>query len=121
VQWTQVPGGMTNPVGQRRAIEIDALPRVDLRLAIQQMMVSVFGDKSLSTVASAGNRHRSAGRVLRPAARLRRRHRLAGLVHAPPVQTFQQRGQLRRRQSHDTVLDLRPTEDTVLEQLGEQA
>src|SRR6185437_13293679 len=32
VQWTQLPGGMTNPICQRRAVEIDALPRVDLCL-----------------------------------------------------------------------------------------
>jgi hypothetical protein len=43
----QVPGGMTNPVGQRRAVEIDALPRVDLRLAIQRKMVGIFGDENL--------------------------------------------------------------------------
>src|SRR6202047_3540361 len=54
-------------------------------------------------------------------ARLRRRYRLAHLMHAPPVHAFQQRRQLRRRQSHYTILDLRPAEDTVLEPLGEQA
>ena len=47
MQRAQVPGGMADPVGQRRAIEIDALAGVDLGLAIQRQMVGIFGDQNL--------------------------------------------------------------------------
>src|SRR3984957_4023780 len=42
-------------------------------------------------------------------------------MHAGPIETFDQRGQLRRRQSNDAILDLRPAELAILEPLGEQA
>ena len=47
MQRTQVPGGMSDPVGQRRAIQIDALAGVDLGLAVQRQMVGIFGDQNL--------------------------------------------------------------------------
>jgi hypothetical protein len=39
----------------------------------------------------------------------------------PPVQPFQQRRQLRRRQTHHAVFDLGPAEDAVLQPFGEVA
>ena len=49
------------------------------------------------------------------------RRRLPCFMHKPPVEPLQQRRQLRRRQAHHTVLNLRPAEDSILEPLGEQA
>src|SRR5579862_3589044 len=42
------------------------------------------------------------------------------LMHAPPIEAFEQRRQLRRRQSDHAVFDLRPAELAVLEPFGEQ-
>jgi hypothetical protein len=42
VQRAQVPGGMADPVRQRRAIQIDALTGVNLGLAVKRQMVSIF-------------------------------------------------------------------------------
>lgn len=39
---TQVPGGAADPVGERRAIEIDTLPGVDLRLTIERKVIGIF-------------------------------------------------------------------------------
>ena len=50
----QHEAGPADPIGQCRAIEIDALPGVDLSLAIQRKMIGVFGDQDL--------RHRRLGR-----------------------------------------------------------
>ena len=47
VQRTQVPGGVADPVGQCRAIQIDALPGVNLGLAVQRQMVGIFGHQNL--------------------------------------------------------------------------
>ncbi len=44
---TQMPGRAADPVGQRGAVEIDALPGVDLRLTIERQMVGIFGDQNL--------------------------------------------------------------------------
>ena len=40
-------GGAADPVGQRRAVEIDALAGVDLRLAIERQVIGVLGDQHL--------------------------------------------------------------------------
>ena len=40
-------GGAPDPVGERRAIEDDALAREDLRLAEERQVVGVFGDSDL--------------------------------------------------------------------------
>ena len=76
---TQVPGGAADPVGQRRAIEIDALPGVDLGLAIQRQMVGIFGHQNLGD-----------GRLGRQAAldQPRRRRRLHDTVLAAPAGVF---------------------------------
>jgi len=42
-------------------------------------------------------------------------------MDAPPIQSFQQGRQLRGRQTHHAILDLRPAEDAVLQPLDEQA
>ena len=43
----QMPGGAANPVGERRTVEGDPLPGVDLRLAVERQMVGVFGDEHM--------------------------------------------------------------------------
>ncbi len=40
-------GGAPDPVGQRRAVEADALAGEDLRLSIERQVVGVFGDEHL--------------------------------------------------------------------------
>jgi hypothetical protein len=40
-------GGPPNPVGQGRAIQVEALARVNLSLPIQRQMVGIFGDEHL--------------------------------------------------------------------------
>lgn len=43
----QVPGGTTDPVGKCRAVEVDALMLVDLRLSVERQVIGVFGDQHL--------------------------------------------------------------------------
>ena len=50
----QYEGGAADPVGQCRAVQGDALPGVDLSLAIERQMIGVFGDEHM--------RHRRLGR-----------------------------------------------------------
>ena len=75
----QQEGGAADPVGQGRAIEVDALPGVDLGLAIERQMIGVFGDQHL------GDR-----RLGRQAAldQPRRRRRLHHHVLASPAGVF---------------------------------
>ena len=42
-----MPGGAADPVGERRAVEVNALALVDLRLAIERQMIGIFGDQNL--------------------------------------------------------------------------
>lgn len=42
-----MPGGTADPVGERGAVEINALPGIDLRSAIERQMIGVFGDQNL--------------------------------------------------------------------------
>jgi len=75
----QQEGGAADPVGQGRAIERDALPRIDLSLPIQRQMIGVFGDENL--------RHRRLGRqptLNQP----RRRCRLHNSALAGPTGIF---------------------------------
>ena len=109
----QEPGGAADPVGQRRAIEIDALPGVDLGLAIERQVIGVFGDQHLGDRRlgrqAALDQPRRRGRlhdnvlaspagIFGPAhdehAELRR-HDVEPLAHvlADPVQAFRQHGQ----------------------------
>ena len=75
----QQEGGAADPVGQGRAIECDALPRIDLSLPIQRQMIRVFGDENL--------RHRRLG--WQPALNQpRRRGRLHHPVLASPAGIF---------------------------------
>ena len=87
----QHEAGTADPIGQCRAIEIDALPGVDLSLPIQRKMIGVFGDENL--------RHRRLGRqsaLDQP----RRRGRLHHHVLASPAGVFgpanHQHAELRR-------------------------
>src|SRR5215216_2193978 len=58
---------------------------------------------------------------LRPSARRSRHDGPPRLVHAPPIEPFEQSGELRRAQPQNAVLHLRPAELAILEALGEQA
>ena len=79
VQRPQVPGGAADPVGQRRAIEIDALAGVDLGLPIQRQVIGIFG-----------HQHLGDGRLGRQAAldQPRRRRRLHDTILAGPAGVF---------------------------------
>ena len=46
-QWAQIPSRPPHPVGQRRAIELDALTGVNLCLSVQRQVISVLGDQHL--------------------------------------------------------------------------
>ncbi len=46
---------------------------------------------------------------------------LTAHVDARPLQAFEQGGELRRRQTHDTVLDRRPAELRPFQPLGDEA
>ena len=50
----QQEGRTADPIRQRRAVELDTLPGVNLRLAVQWKVIGVFGDQDL--------RHRGLGR-----------------------------------------------------------
>jgi hypothetical protein len=75
MQRAQVPGGMADPVRQRRAIQVDALAAVNLGLAIQRQMVGIFGHQNLGD-GSLGCRPPSisrtgAGACTRPSSQVR--------------------------------------------------
>jgi hypothetical protein len=42
---SQMPGGAANPVGERRTVERDPLPGVDLRLVVERQMIGEFWDR----------------------------------------------------------------------------
>ena len=42
-----MPSGATHPVGERRTVEIDPLPGVNLRLTIKRQMIGVFGNEHM--------------------------------------------------------------------------
>jgi hypothetical protein len=48
LQALQPPDGAANPVGEGRAIELDALPREDLALPIERKVIAIFGDQHMS-------------------------------------------------------------------------
>ncbi|GEN00778.1 hypothetical protein MRA01_53170 [Methylobacterium radiotolerans] len=47
-------GGAPGPVGQRRAVEADALAGKDLRLPVERQAVGVFGDEHLRDESVGG-------------------------------------------------------------------
>ena len=47
-------GGAPDPVGQRRAVEADALAGEDLRLPVQRKVVGVLGDEHLRDESVGG-------------------------------------------------------------------
>ena len=47
VQGAQLGGGATDPVRERRAVELDALAGVDLALAVERQVVGVFADQHM--------------------------------------------------------------------------
>ena len=58
----QQPGRLADPIAQRRAIEFEPLPRIDLALTIQRQMVAVFRHQQMRQRgwcgATAWRRHR---------------------------------------------------------------
>jgi len=42
-----MPSGPANPVSECRAVEIDPLALVDLRLPVERQVISIFGDQNL--------------------------------------------------------------------------
>lgn len=65
--------GFANPIGEGRAGEIDALARVDLRLAIERQVIAVFEDEDVGEKSRPGlptqNRQRGHRRLHDPLAR----------------------------------------------------
>jgi hypothetical protein len=57
----------------------------------------------------------------RRSARQLRRDRFLGLANAATIEPFDERRELRGRQSHHAVFDLRPAELALFEPFGEQA
>ena len=47
LQRLQPPAGAANPVGERRAIELDALPGEDLALPVERKVIAVLGDQHM--------------------------------------------------------------------------
>jgi hypothetical protein len=54
-QRRQQPGHFPDPTGHGRSIEVDALARVDLGLAVERGMIAIFGDDNMGNKASAGS------------------------------------------------------------------
>jgi hypothetical protein len=48
MQGFEPPTGAADPIGKRRAIELDAVAREDLRLPIERRVVAIFADQHLS-------------------------------------------------------------------------
>jgi len=44
LQRLQPPGGAANPVGERRAVQLDTMPGEDLALPVERKVIAVFGD-----------------------------------------------------------------------------
>jgi len=66
MQRAQVPGGMADPICQRRAIQIDALAGINLGLAVERQVVGIFGhqnlgDRGLGRQAALDQSHRRRG------------------------------------------------------------
>jgi hypothetical protein len=49
-----MPRGVTNPVRQRGAIQLDALAGVDLGLPVQRQMIGILDTRTCAIVASVG-------------------------------------------------------------------
>src|SRR5204863_6228359 len=47
VQLVEPPAGATNPSGQRRTIELNAVTRKNLRLPVERRVVAIFADQDL--------------------------------------------------------------------------
>jgi hypothetical protein len=67
VDWPKHEGRTPHPIGQRRAVELNALPSVNLGLPIKRKVIGVFGDQDLRYGAlsrqSALNQPRRRGRL----------------------------------------------------------
>src|SRR5580704_8231142 len=54
VEWLEPPDGAADPVGQRRAIELDTMPRENLALAVKRQVIAVLGGQDMSEQGRAG-------------------------------------------------------------------
>ena len=54
LQRLQPPAGTTNPVGERRAVDLDAMPGEDLALPAEWKVIAVFGDQDMSEQGRTG-------------------------------------------------------------------
>ncbi len=46
-QGAKIPSCPSDPIGQGRSIQLDALPGIDLRLPVKRQMIGVLGDQHL--------------------------------------------------------------------------
>ena len=54
LQRLQPPDGSADPVGERRAIQLDALPGEDLALPVERKVIAVFGDQDMGEQSRGG-------------------------------------------------------------------
>ena len=50
----QPPAGAADPVGQRRAVQLDTVAREDLALTIERKVIAVFGDQHMGEKPGTG-------------------------------------------------------------------
>src|ERR1700728_744464 len=53
-QRLQPPASATDPVGERRAVDLDAMPGEDLALPVKRKVIAVFGDQDMSEQGRTG-------------------------------------------------------------------
>jgi hypothetical protein len=78
-----MPGSVADPVGQRGSVQIDALPGVDLRLAVQRQVVGIFRHQDLGD--GGFRRHAAFDQS-------RRREGLHDTIFATPATVFRAAG-----------------------------
>jgi hypothetical protein len=54
-QGAQIPGRSADPVCKGRAIQLDALPGIDLRLPVERQVIGILGDQHLRDQRLGGN------------------------------------------------------------------
>ena len=55
LQRLQPPDGAANPVGERRAVQLDTVPGEDLALPVERKVIAIFGDQDMSEKAGRGH------------------------------------------------------------------
>ena len=68
LQRLQPPNGSADPVGERRTIQLNAVPGEDLALPVKRKVIAVFGDQDMSektgTGEALGDRTLRGGRLM---------------------------------------------------------